>query len=72
MLKNIVSKVKSALLSPLAALLAFIAQTTDQAVNAVQQMTPILMQLITVIILIALPILVFKVLARSVLDIIRG
>jgi hypothetical protein len=44
----------------------------DQAQQVVAQLTPVLMTLITIVLLIALPILVFKALAKGVLDIIRG
>jgi len=55
--------------------LALVGQTAtgvDQAQQIVAQLTPILMTLITIVLLIALPILVFKALAKGVLDIIRG
>ena len=56
--------------------LIVLGQTTspsvDQAQQIVAQLTPILMTLITIVILIAVPILVFKVLAKSIIDIIRG
>jgi len=58
-----------------AAIAITVAQTTssvDQAVQVTQQITPVLMTLITIVFLIAIPILVFKVLAKSVIDIIRG
>ena len=55
-------------------ILILLGQTTgvDQAQQVVAQLTPILMTLITIVLLIALPILVFKALAKGVLDIIRG
>jgi len=66
-------------LAPLATTIA-IAQTSgsgsggsvSEAINAVQALSPILMNLITIVILIALPLLIFKVLGKAVLDIIRG
>jgi hypothetical protein len=57
------------------ALILLVGQTAtgvDQAQQVVAQLTPILMTLITIVLLIALPILVFKALAKGVLDIIRG
>jgi len=59
-----------ALSTPL--LLAQTGGSVDYAQQVVNQLTPILMTLITIVIIIALPILVFKVLAKSVLDTIRG
>jgi len=59
--------------TPLSLLL--LAQTvngTELAQQLTAKMTPVLMVLITIIILIALPILVFKVLAKAVIDTIRG
>ena len=74
------AKIKAALRSmfiraiPVA--LIVLGQTTspsvDQAQQIVAQLTPVLMTLITIVMLIALPILVFKALAKGVLDIIRG
>jgi len=64
-------------LAPLATTIA-IAQTSgsgsgvSEAINAVQALSPVLMTLITIVILIALPLLIFKVLGKAVLDIIRG
>jgi len=58
-----------------AAIALTVAQTTadvNKAQDVVQQITPALMSLITVAVIIAVPILVFKVLAKSILDIIRG
>ena len=66
---------KLKLLLKLAAPIALTAQTTadvSQAVEVVNAMTPLLFTLLTILILIALPILVFKVLGKSVLEIIRG
>jgi len=60
----------------LAAIAITAAQTVDQSVQQAQevtrQITPILMTLITVVLIVAIPILVFKTLAKSVIDIIRG
>jgi len=52
-----------------------VAETTpnvDQAAQIAQSLSPILMAMIAVVILVALPLLIFKVLAKSVLEIIRG
>jgi hypothetical protein len=71
-------KIKAALRSafirtvPILILLGQTATGVDQAQQVVAQLTPILMTLITIVMLIAIPILVFKVLAKSVIDIIRG
>jgi len=43
----------------------------DQALNVLQSISPLLMTLISIVIVIALPLLIFKVLAKSVLDIIH-
>ncbi len=69
-LGSIVRFVKARLLLPL----LLVAQTngTELAQQLTAKMTPVLMVLITIIILIALPILVFKVLAKAVIDTIRG
>lgn len=59
-----------------AAPLLLLAQTTTNSVDLAQQitgqMTPLLMTLITIVMIIAIPILVFKVLAKMVLETIRG
>jgi len=56
--------------------LLLLAQTTTSSVDLAQQITsqlsPILMTLITIIIIIAIPLLIFKVLAKTVLETIRG
>jgi len=59
------------------ALAALVAQTNSsvdvgQAVQVVNQMTPLLTSLITVVIVIALPILVFAVLAKDIVGTVRG
>jgi hypothetical protein len=55
---------------------ALLAQTSSGSVDLAQQitsqLTPILFTLITIILIIALPLLIFKVLAKSVIDVIRG
>jgi len=70
-LRNILSKAKIVITAVIT-----IAQTStpsvDNAVNVVQAISPALMSMITIIVVIALPILVFKVLAKSVIDTIRG
>jgi hypothetical protein len=61
-----------------AAPLLLLAQTTtttssvDLAQQITSQLSPILMTLITIIIIIAIPLLIFKVLAKTVLETIRG
>jgi len=56
--------------------LLLLAQTTTNSVDLAQQitgqMTPLLMTLITIVMIIAIPVLVFKVLAKTVLETIRG
>jgi len=58
----------------IAAIAVAVAQTAsvDQAAQITQQLSPVLMAMIAVVILVALPLLIFKVLAKMVLDIIRG
>jgi len=69
-------KIDKRKLLKLAAIAVTVAQTVDPSVQQAQevtrQITPILMTLITVVFLITIPILVFKTLAKSVIDIIRG
>lgn len=59
-----------------AAPLLLLAQTTTNSVDLAQhitgQLSPVLMTLITIIIIIAIPLLIFKVLAKIVLETIRG
>jgi hypothetical protein len=55
---------------PLASLT--IAQTsTDQAIQVVQQITPLLMTLITILMIIAIPFIVFKALAKGVQELLK-
>jgi len=73
---KIKAAVRSMFIRAIPVALIVLGQTTspsvDQAQQIVAQLTPVLMTLITIVMLIALPILVFKALAKGVLDIIRG
>jgi hypothetical protein len=68
--------VKLNLRKAVAAAPLLLAQTTTNSVDLAQQITsqlsPVLMTLITIIIIIAIPLLIFKVLAKTVLETIRG
>jgi hypothetical protein len=69
---------KLARLKPLLKLatpIALAAQTTvdvSQAVETVNAITPVLFTLLTIVIIIALPLLIFKVLGKMVLETVRG
>lgn len=65
-------KVSVAKLAIPLALLAQTSNSVDLAQQVTSQLTPILFTLITIILIIALPLLIFKVLAKSVIDVIRG
>jgi len=69
------AKIKIKLLLKLAAPIALAAQTTadvSQAVETVNAITPVLFTLLTIVIIIALPLLIFKVLSKMVLETVRG
>jgi len=73
---RIKASLRSMLVRTIPVALIVLGQTTspsvDQAQQIVAQLTPILFTLLTIVLLIALPILVFKAIARGILDIVRG
>ena len=68
-MRRLLAKIKRRAIA-LAVVIVTVAQTTipDQVYDTVQSITPILMTLISIVILIAVPVLAFKVLAKSVID----